>query len=196
MQNNNNNISTESGEPKYAGFGVRLFAYIIDNLFIGSALLIIKFIFFIINRIMGFDFFTNPILFHYTGTDIIIYICRVLYFVLFTYFTSATIGKHILKIKVVSTNDTGKYTFIDILYRETIGRFLSKLIIYGGYFLILINKDKSALHDMLADTRVIYKNSEPNRNNNKKDFNENNTFDYVQIDEEADIDNEESEIHL
>ena len=128
---------------------------------------------------MGFDFFTNPILFHYTGTDIIIYICRVLYIVLFTYFTSATIGKHILKIKVVSTNDTGKYTFIDILYRETIGRFLSKLIIYGGYFLILINEDKSALHDMLADTRVIYKNSEPNRNNNKKD-----------------LDNEESEIHL
>ena len=192
MQNNSNNISTEVSTPKYAGFGIRLLAYAIDNLIIGSVILIIKFIVFIMNTIAGSDFFTNQILFQYSWTDIIIYICRAFYFVLLTYFTSATLGKHILKLKVVSTNDTGKYTFIDILYRETIGRFLSKLIIYAGYFLIFVNKDKSSLHDMLSDTRVIYKNTKPEVNVN--DIPNNNiTYDYIQIDK---ISDEETEVNL
>lgn len=192
MQNNSNNISTEVSTPKYAGFGIRLLAYAIDNLIIGSVILIIKFIVFIMNTIAGFDFFTNQILFQYSWTDIIIYICRAFYFVLLTYFTSATLGKHILKLKVVSTNDTGKYTFIDILYRETIGRFLSKLIIYAGYFLIFVNKDKSSLHDMLSDTRVIYKNTKPEVNVNDSP-NNNITYDYIQIDK---ISDEETEVNL
>lgn len=192
MQNNSNNISTEVSAPKYAGFGIRLLAYAIDNLIIGSVILIIKFIVFIMNTIAGSDFFTNQILFQYSWTDIIIYICRAFYFVLLTYFTSATLGKHILKLKVVSTNDTGKYTFIDILYRETIGRFLSKLIIYAGYFLIFVNKDKSSLHDMLSDTRVIYKNTKPEVNVNDSP-NNNITYDYIQIDK---ISDEETEVNL
>ena len=192
MQNNSNNISTEVSTPKYAGFGIRLLAYAIDNLIIGSVILIIKFIVFIMNTIAGSDFFTNQILFQYSWTDIIIYICRAFYFVLLTYFTSATLGKHILKLKVVSTNDTGKYTFIDILYRETIGRFLSKLIIYAGYFLIFVNKDKSSLHDMLSDTRVIYKNTKPEVNVNYSP-NNNITYDYIQIDK---ISDEETEVNL
>lgn len=149
-------------EPKYAGFGIRLLAYIIDNLCLGAGLLMVRFIIFLLKMIIGSDIFANPILFQYTWPDILLYICRILYFVLLTYFTGATLGKHILKLKIVSTNDNGKYTFIDILYRETIGRFLSKFIIYAGYFLIFVNKDKSALHDMLSDTRVVYKNTETN----------------------------------
>ena len=191
----NNNISPEKTEHKYAGFGIRFLAYFIDNLFIGSIILIIKFLFFIVNTIIGSDIFTNQILFQYTGEDIISYICRTLYFVLLTYFTSATIGKHILKLKVVSTNDTGKYTFLDILYRETIGRFLSKFIIYAGYFLILVNKDKSSLHDMLSDTRVIYKNTEPEVNINK-DLDENHSFDYIPIDDNMDECNEQTDTNL
>ena len=191
----NNNIAPEKAEPKYAEFGIRFFAYFIDNLFIGSIILIIKFLFFILNTITGFQIFTNQILFQYTGTDIILYICRVLYFVLLTYFTSATIGKHILKLKVVSTNNTGKYTFTDILYRETIGRFLSKFVLYAGYLLILVNKDKTALHDMLADTRVIYKNTEP-KGNTSNDLDDNHSFEYIPIDENTNECSEQTDTNL
>lgn len=187
MQNNNTNISSETQEPKYAGFGIRLGAYIIDNLILGIGLLVVKFIFFIMTNIVGINFFSNQILFQYTLSDIILYICRALYFVLLTYFTSATIGKHILKLKVISTNNNGQYTFIDILYRETIGRFLSNLIIHAGYILIFINKDKSSLHDMLADTRVIYKNTmkktELHTETNVNENPENIIYDYIPISE-------------
>lgn len=190
MQNNNTNISSEALGVKYAGFGIRFLAYAIDNLILGAGLLIVKFFIFIVTNVFGLNLFSTQILFQYTLSDIVFYILRVLYFVLMTYYTSATLGKHMLKIKVISTNKNGKYTFVDILYRETIGRFLSKLIIYAGYFLVFINKDKSSLHDMLADTRVIYKDSEGKEEVNIEENNnyspDSTLFDYIQIDDTDD----------
>lgn len=190
MQNNNTNISSEALGVKYAGFGIRFLAYAIDNLILGAGLLIVKFFIFIVTNVFGLNLFSTQILFQYTLSDIVFYILRVLYFVLMTYYTSATLGKHMLKIKVISTNKNGKYTFVDILYRETIGRFLSKLIIYAGYFLVFINKDKSSLHDMLADTRVIYKDSEGEEKVNIEENNnyspDSTLFNYIQIDETDD----------
>lgn len=198
MPNNNNNIATGAPEPKYAGFGIRLFAYIIDNLILGIGVLFVKLFIFVVTNIIGSDIFTHQVLFQYTWSDIMIYICKSLYFVLLTYFTSATIGKHILKLKVISTNDN--YTFVDILYRETIGRFLSKLILCVGYLLIFINKDKSTLHDMLADTRVIYKDTETKKEVNvdikEETSSDNVIYDCIQIDENADKIYEQIEIDL
>ena len=157
---NTNNTEYGTAMPsaeQYAGFGVRLFAYVIDNLILFVGLLIIRIILFIAVHIVGLDFLSNEILFQYSLSDIFLYIMRVAYFVLMTYFTGATLGKRLLKIRVVSTDLSEKYSFFDILYRETIGRFLSKIILYIGYFCAIANQDKAALHDMLSDTRVIYK---------------------------------------
>lgn len=188
MQNNANNTPSETLEFKYAGFGIRLLAYIIDNLILGIGLLFIKFFFFLIRMIIGSDILVQPVLFQYTWVDIIVYILRIMYFVLLTYFTSATLGKHLLKLKVISTNDTGKYSFLDILYRETIGRFLSKLIIYAGYLMIFINKDKSSLHDMLADTRVVYKSkTEEKINSITIDEEDVDNMSYVPLEVDSDL---------
>lgn len=157
---NTNNTEYDTVMPsaeQYAGFGVRLFAYVIDNLILFVGLLIIRIILFIAVHIVGLDFLSNEILFQYSLSDIFLYIMRVAYFVLMTYFTGATLGKRLLKIRVVSADLSEKYSFFDILYRETIGRFLSKIILYIGYFCAIANQDKAALHDMLSDTRVIYK---------------------------------------
>lgn len=155
--NNTEYGTAMSSAEQYAGFGVRLFAYVIDNLILFVGLLIIRIILFIAVHIVGLDFLSNEILFQYSLSDIFLYIMRVAYFVLMTYFTGATLGKRLLKIRVVSADLSEKYSFFDILYRETIGRFLSKIILYIGYFFAIANQDKAALHDMLSDTRVIYK---------------------------------------
>ena len=157
--NTNSLYSTtmQSSEEQYAGFEVRLFAYFIDNIILFVGLLLIRIILFIIIHLGGLDFLSNEILFQYSLCDIFLYVIRVAYFVLMTYFTGATLGKHLLKIHVVSANQSEKYSFFDILYRETIGRFLSKIILYIGYLFAIANKDKAALHDMLSDTRVTYK---------------------------------------
>lgn len=144
-------------QEQYAGFGVRLLAYFIDNTILLIALLIVRAVLFVATHIMGLDFLSNEILFRYSLSDIFHYVIRAAYFVLMTYYTGATLGKHLLKIHVISANQNEKYSFFDILYRETIGRFLSKTVLYIGYFISIANQDKATLHDMLSDTRVTYK---------------------------------------
>ena len=60
-----------------------------------------------------------------------------------------------MNLRVVSAHHK-KLTFLNVLYRETIGRFLSNFILGIGYILIGIDKEKRGLHDILSDTRVIY----------------------------------------
>lgn len=49
-----------------------------------------------------------------------------------------------------------KLTFINVLYRETIGKYLSGIAMFVGYFMIAVDEQKRGLHDILCDTRVIY----------------------------------------
>ena len=72
-----------------------------------------------------------------------------------TYFTGSTLGKKLLQIQVVSAENR-KLTFFEIVFRESVGRFLSALIIYIGYFMIGADKNKRGLHDILSDTCVVY----------------------------------------
>ena len=67
-----------------------------------------------------------------------------------------TLGKYLLKIKVVST-DGQPLTFMSVLIRETVGRYLSTVILYIGYMLAGWNEEKQGLHDKIADTYVVYR---------------------------------------
>ena len=88
--------------------------------------------------------------------DIVLYLLQVIYFILFTYHTGTTLGKRALNLRVIRTDDEEKLDLFTVIYRETIGRFLSGLIICIGYLIIGIDKEKRGLHDILCDTRVIY----------------------------------------
>ena len=72
-----------------------------------------------------------------------------------TYNFGATFGKMAMKIKVCKENEK-ELSAIDIVYRETIGRYLSGLVLCIGYILIALDNRKRALRDMLCDTVVIY----------------------------------------
>lgn len=157
MQDNINFTSSQEIGFKNTGMGIRLLAYIIDNLILSITFLVINFLLSLITKSFDINILTNEILFQYTLTDIALYVIRCLYFVYETYYTSATIGKHIFRIKVVPINESKRMTFIDILYRETIGRYLSQVILCVGYFMIWFTKDKLTLHDRLCDTKVVYK---------------------------------------
>ncbi len=84
-----------------------------------------------------------------------IYGLTVTYFVLFTYYTGATLGKKLFALRVVSAEDR-EMTFFEVLYRETIGRFLADIILCLGYLFIIVQKEHRGLHDLLSDTSVIY----------------------------------------
>lgn len=149
MQNNNQQ------QILYAGFLVRLWAYIIDCIIVGCAMLIIRIPMFIISLFFPNAFLFQHILFKFSVVDIFIYLCSATYFIFMTYKFGATLGKKAMKIKVCKELEE-KLSLIDVIYRETIGRYLSGLILCIGYILIAVDNRKRALHDMLCDTVVIY----------------------------------------
>jgi uncharacterized RDD family membrane protein YckC len=143
----------------YAGFFVRLSAYIIDCIIVGIALLIIRIPKFIMYMMSPDVFLLKPILFKFSIFDIVIYLLGLIYFVLMTYYCGGTLGKKLFKLKVCKATDE-KLSLFTIIYRESIGRYLSGLILFIGYIMIGVDSKKRALHDILSDTFVVY-NIEP-----------------------------------
>lgn len=148
MQNNTDNQVN-------AGFFVRLAAYLIDTLIVGVALLIVELPFTISSWVSPDNIVVRDFIFEYSISDIVLYVLRVLYFIILTYRTGATIGKRLLHIRVVSAEDR-ELTLWEVIYRETVGRFLSALIINVGYFMVIVHGEKRGLHDLMADTKVVY----------------------------------------
>ena len=139
----------------YAGFFVRFTAYLLDKVIVGVPLVIVRLILWMLQDADTSNILLRKIFFSFTLTDIILYLVSIAYFVLMTYFMGRTFGKRIMKLKVVSAEDR-KPTFFEIAFREIIGRYLSTFILWIGYLMIGAGDQKEALHDYLADTRVVY----------------------------------------
>ena len=139
----------------YAGFFVRLAAYIVDTVIVWAAMLIVRIPVWVTTISSPDNFLVKDFIFQYSIKDILFYIMQAAYFVLLTYFTGSTLGKKLFQIRVVSAEDR-KMTFFEVTFRETVGRFLSALILSIGYIMIAIDKKKRGLHDILSDTNVVY----------------------------------------
>ena len=85
-----------------------------------------------------------------------LYALKVLYFIAFTYLTGTTLGKKAMNLRVVSKNPEEKLTLFNVVYRETVGRFLCSLPVNIGYIVAGIDSEKRGFHDLLCDTRVVY----------------------------------------
>lgn len=105
------------------------------------------------------------------------------YYVIFQYFNKGqTIGKKLLKIRVVSIDDSElslgnlllrsiilysviftilnmiiiQFTSVNAFYNiYTILGLINILITYGTYFMILFRKDEKGLHDLIASSKVV-----------------------------------------
>jgi uncharacterized RDD family membrane protein YckC len=143
---------TEVTSKQFAGFWIRLLAYIIDYVIIFISMCILAFILGVIfseevNQISSEDLET-------LGTILGI-ILFYLYFWVATSVYQTTIGKRILKLKVISSNDT-KISWGKAFLREIIGKILSSFVFGIGFLIIGFSKEKQGLHDIIAKTYVIY----------------------------------------
>lgn len=132
----------------FAGFWMRFWAYLLDLIVIGS-----------VNRMI-----VKPLL---TALDISPYgwpeifspytigytLVFFLYFVLMTKFFGQTLGKMVFGLKVVSLKQES-LSWSTIVFREFIGRFISKTI-WITYIVVGILPKKQGLHDLFADTTVV-----------------------------------------
>ncbi|MCA1796235.1 MAG: zinc-ribbon domain-containing protein [Geobacteraceae bacterium] len=78
----------------------------------------------------------------------------VFYYVFFTGYSGQTPGKMALRLKVVRLDDT-QVSYGQAFIRETIGKFISGIVLGIGYLMVALRSDKRGLHDLMADTRVI-----------------------------------------
>lgn len=142
-------------EDIYAGFFTRLAACLIDSLFLFACLALPRFMFWIIGLSSPDNFLTREVLFSFSIWNILEYLLCKGYFIILTYMSGMTLGKKAMRIKVIA-KDGEKPSLFTVIYRETIGKYLSAIILYCGYLLIGIDREKRGLHDMLCDTRVVY----------------------------------------
>jgi uncharacterized RDD family membrane protein YckC len=131
-----------------AGFWIRLWAYLIDLLVVSS-----------VNRILIYPLFelmglNNNKSFIFSPVSIATALIFFAYFVLMTKYLNQTLGKMIFGIKVISIKEEN-ISWGTILFRELIGRYISKTI-WIGYLIVAFTPKKQALHDIFADTQVIH----------------------------------------
>lgn len=143
-------------KPEFAGFFVRLSAYFLDMLLVLLGYFIFRSVLWMGGRSLNQEILTFPLIFHYTLKDFLFYGLQVAYFILFEHIAGRTPGKYLLKLKVVGEDGKSRASLFQIFYRETIGRFLAGISMIVGYILIVADKEKRGLHDMLSDTRVVY----------------------------------------
>ncbi|WP_228548256.1 RDD family protein [Sporosarcina obsidiansis] len=137
-------------QPKYAGFWVRLWAFLIDLLLVTSISgIFVKPIFRLLDVAIS-----KPFAFLFSPYKVAALLLLLLYFILMTKWAGQTVGKMILGIRVVKLNGQ-KLDWSTVLFREGIGRFISQML-WIPYLLVLFTPQKSALHDLFADTTVIH----------------------------------------
>lgn len=130
-----------------AGFGPRAAAFVIDRFLLVLALLFV--------RIPAlFSGGGTAILFRFSAADVLCYVLVSVYFILLTHFTGSTLGKKVMGLHV-EKEDGKKPSLVDVIYRETIGRYLSGILCLG-YLMVLADSRHRAFHDYICDTRVVY----------------------------------------
>lgn len=134
---------------------MRLAAWLIDSMVVFVGLLAVRLVLAGVSMFMPDSILGGNVLFHYTWKDIVLYLGKALYFILLTYYTGTTLGKKLLNLRVVNADGSEHIDFLNVVYRETIGRFLSAVLCIG-YLMAAVDKKKRGLHDRLAETNVIY----------------------------------------
>lgn len=79
---------------------------------------------------------------------------KLIYQAFFIWYYGATLGKMVVKIKVIDFNHFGKITFSQSVLRSA-SRILSESIFYIGYMLSFYTQSRQTLHDKIAKTLVV-----------------------------------------
>ena len=138
----------ESSAGVYAGFWMRFWAYLLDLVVIGS---IHRLIIYPVFRAMDVSLVEDGI---FSPVSIATAVVFYLYFVLMTKYYGQTLGKMVFGLKVVEISGN-RLSWGTVLFREWIGRFISATVIFL-YIIVAFTAKKQGLHDIFADTTVIY----------------------------------------
>ena len=139
-------------EQNYAGFWVRVLAYLIDSVLlitVQTALtLLINLTIGMLGIVTEGDPAINTIIWLFGA------VLSISYAVFFTGYCGQTPGKMALRIKVIRT-DGSPINYGRAALREVLGKFISSILLGIGYLMVAFDNRKQGLHDKIADTYVI-----------------------------------------
>lgn len=153
----------QTRQVEYAGFWLRVVAYIIDSMILWLPTSVLPFLF--ISPGPGLETDTGlqqpPPFFIglFFGSMLMYVIIYWLYFALMeSSAKQATVGKMALKLKV--TDMDGNRIGFGQATGRFFGKFVSSIILGIGYLMAGFTEKKQALHDIIADTLVIKKDND------------------------------------
>jgi uncharacterized RDD family membrane protein YckC len=136
---------------RYAGFFIRLIAYFIDTAVIFVSMIVVAIFFLTLSYILQISFLALL-------AFLISPIVSLLYFPYFLATKGTTPGKSYVGLVVVDKTNRYPLTWGKALIRESVGRmFVDGLIFHLGNLLIFFDPKKQSLHDKIAGTYVVYK---------------------------------------
>jgi uncharacterized RDD family membrane protein YckC len=126
-----------------AGFGARLGAFLLDGIIVGVAGGILFFVLAAISDVLGVLGY------------VIWIVGGIAYYIYFEGGeTGATLGKKAVNIRVIDAQTGGQVGYGKAALRY-VGRILSSIPIYLGYFWMLWDGEKQTWHDKIAGTYVV-----------------------------------------
>jgi len=139
-----------------AGFWIRAFAYLIDTLMIYTMFVLLgygDYYYFVeINNTATAHVFQLE---NANLINAILNLANMVVIIFFwLYFNGQTPGKKLMGIKIISL-DNGPITFKQAIIRY-FGYFISAFMLGIGFIMIGVRKDKRGLHDLMANTKVIF----------------------------------------
>ena len=130
-------MSNEVVLPPYASLGRRFLAFLLDSMILFIPCAIAGHVIPVVGGLIVY-FFYAPIL---ESSEI-----------------RATLGKYLVGIQV--TDPMGRRISLRAATARNVLKFVSSVLLFIGYFFALFTQRKQTLHDLLADTLVVYGRSE------------------------------------
>lgn len=144
-----------AGELRYAGFGIRLGAKVIDGILLWVVNTAIQLAVFGSITMSGLDPQKPTFWAMYFLVVFLSFGTQAAYSIFLHGKYGATLGKRACKIRVVNANGT------PITYGRATGRYfaelLSSLTLLVGYLIAAFDVEKRTLHDRICNTRVVYR---------------------------------------
>ncbi|MDD4329124.1 MAG: RDD family protein [Aliarcobacter sp.] len=81
-------------------------------------------------------------------------VLKVIYQTFFVWYYGATIGKIVVKIRVIDANKWGKVSIISSFLRA-VGRIFSEMFFYIGFLIGFFNNGRKTFHDIIGRTLVV-----------------------------------------
>ncbi len=146
-------MAAPSAITGFAGFWIRLLAYVLDSLLLGVIIMVIY---------IPAGFIIGPMAMRNPGLAmaitslvfLLVSVLSILYILYFWAVKGATPGKKIIGLKIIREDGVEPMGWGKAALR-LLGYILSGMIMYIGFIMIAFTDRKRGLHDMIAGTLVV-----------------------------------------